>query len=187
MKNERLSIVNENDEVIGEEDRSVIHRDGLLHREIHVWFLTPDKKLIFQKRGLDKETYPGLLDATVGGHVDIGESYEQAAVREAVEETGVTLSVGDLVFLKNNQSKSYDELTNTMNVCFRKIFAYVYSGDVKNLKLEDEGALGFDTFSLDEMKNLSDEEKKKFIARFVTNEALIFYQEMIDKVNENQN
>ena len=40
---EKLNIVDENDEIIGEEARGKIHKDGLLHRETHVWFLTPNK------------------------------------------------------------------------------------------------------------------------------------------------
>lgn len=80
----KIPIVNEQDEVIGEEERSIIHQKGLLHREAHVIFITPDKKIIFQKRGLNKETYPGLLDWTVGGHVDsANDSYEQTAERES--------------------------------------------------------------------------------------------------------
>ena len=41
MKSERLEIVNETDEVIGLDKRLKIHQKGLLHREIHVWFITP--------------------------------------------------------------------------------------------------------------------------------------------------
>ncbi|HZJ41249.1 MAG TPA: hypothetical protein VFD16_03225, partial [Candidatus Saccharimonadales bacterium] len=70
-----LNIVDANDNIIGERERAEIHRLGLLHREIHVYFLTPDKKFIFQHRAKDKDSYPDLLDATVGGHVEIGDTY----------------------------------------------------------------------------------------------------------------
>jgi len=79
----RIPIVDEKDNIIGEEERSVIHQKGILHREVHVWFITPDRKIIFQKRKLGQETYPGLLDATAGGHVDRREdSYKNSAERE---------------------------------------------------------------------------------------------------------
>jgi len=65
-----LEIVNENDEVIGLENRTKIHTEGLLHREIHVWFITPNGEIVFQHRAKDKDTYPDKLDATVGGHVE---------------------------------------------------------------------------------------------------------------------
>ena len=69
---ELLEIINEHDEVIGLETRGKIHQDGLLHREIHVWFITPNGEIIFQHRAKDKDTYPDKLDATVGGHVEPG-------------------------------------------------------------------------------------------------------------------
>lgn len=62
-----LEIIDENDNVIGLETREKIHKEGLLHREIHVWFFTPRGEIIFQHRVKDKDIYPDLLDATVGG------------------------------------------------------------------------------------------------------------------------
>ena len=66
MKEELLEIVSKDNIVIGLETRKVIHEKGLLHREIHVWFITPDRKIIFQHRAKDKDTYPDKLDATIG-------------------------------------------------------------------------------------------------------------------------
>jgi len=34
---EKLNIVDESDNIIGEDTRGHIHQKGLLHREIHVW------------------------------------------------------------------------------------------------------------------------------------------------------
>ena len=72
---EYLNIVDDNDNIIGQKTREEIHQQGLLHQEIHVYFITPNKEIIFQHRAEDKDTYPDLLSATVGGHVDIGDTY----------------------------------------------------------------------------------------------------------------
>jgi isopentenyldiphosphate isomerase len=45
-----------------------------------------------QKRSSRKRIQPGKWDSSVGGHVDPGESYEQAAERELAEELGVQLA-----------------------------------------------------------------------------------------------
>lgn len=37
----KLNIVDEAGEIIGFDTRENIHNQGLLHREIHVWFYTP--------------------------------------------------------------------------------------------------------------------------------------------------
>ncbi|MEK7136619.1 MAG: NUDIX domain-containing protein, partial [Patescibacteria group bacterium] len=105
---EKLNIVDENDEIIGEEARGKIHKEGLLHRETHVWFLTPNKELILQLRAKDKDTFPDMLDATVGGHVDLGMNYEDTALKEMEEETGIKAKMEDLKFLRKIRLKSDD-------------------------------------------------------------------------------
>lgn len=97
---EMLEVINENDNIIGLETRSKIHQDGLLHREIHIWFLTPKSEIIFQHRAKDKDTHPDKLDATVGGHVEPKMSYEETAIKECKEETGIDIDLNKLVFLK---------------------------------------------------------------------------------------
>ena len=47
MSEKMLEIVDENDQVIGIQSRKEIHEKGLLHREIHVLFITPEKDIIF--------------------------------------------------------------------------------------------------------------------------------------------
>ena len=42
-----------------------------------------------QKRSALKDICPGLWDSSVSGHLDSGESYEAAAVRELGEEMGI--------------------------------------------------------------------------------------------------
>jgi isopentenyldiphosphate isomerase len=74
--------------------RYAVHRDGDWHRAIHVWLVCHDGDgqpcLIFQRRGLQKDTWPGFLDATVGGHVRAGERLEDT-LRETEEEIGLTV------------------------------------------------------------------------------------------------
>ena len=101
-----LNVVNEEDEVIGEETREKVHQDGLLHREIHIFFITPQKEIILQHRAKDKDTYPDLLDATVGGHVEIGDDYISTAVKEAKEETGFDIDKEKLVLLKKMRKET---------------------------------------------------------------------------------
>ncbi|PZP40454.1 MAG: NUDIX hydrolase, partial [Pseudomonas fluorescens] len=70
MADTYLSIVDDNDTVVGRELRSVIHKQGLRHREVHGWLILNDGKLVLQKRSATKDTYPNMLDASVGGHVE---------------------------------------------------------------------------------------------------------------------
>ncbi|HEV2527554.1 MAG TPA: NUDIX domain-containing protein [Thermomicrobiales bacterium] len=80
--------------------RADVHRDGDWHRAIHIWVIGHDDEvgpfLLMQRRSLAKDTWPGVLDVTVGGHYRAGESLIET-LREAEEEIGVTVAMGDLV------------------------------------------------------------------------------------------
>ena len=88
---EMLAVVDENDEVVGEERRDVIHRDGLLHRAVHIFVLNKKGEMFLQKRSRLKDNCPGLWDSSAAGHVDAGESYEACVVRELEEELGLVV------------------------------------------------------------------------------------------------
>lgn len=163
MAKNKLNIVDEDDNVIGVEDRKIIHEKGLLHREVHVHFVTPENKIIFQHRAKDKDTYPDLLDATVGGHVEIGESYEDAAVKETFEETGVKINNQDLIIVDKIHKISKDKITGMTNHAFQKEYIYIYKGNIGELKVEKGKALGFEVCSIEDLLSLSYNEKSKFI------------------------
>jgi len=158
-----LNIVNDKDEIIGEETRENIHINGLLHREVHVYFITPHKEIIFQHRAKDKDMFPDLLDATVGGHVEIGLSYKENAIKEAREETGVVIHNSDLIFINKIKKSFKDETTGKVNSVFNSRYLFIYRGDVNNLKIEAGKALGFEVWSIDKLLNISDGDRKKFI------------------------
>jgi isopentenyl-diphosphate delta-isomerase type 1 len=86
---EIFDIVDESDKVIGAMPRSEIHRRQLKHRAIHIFWLRADGKLALQRRSYAKDNSPGLLSSSCAGHVDSGETYLGAAVRELKEELGL--------------------------------------------------------------------------------------------------
>ena len=88
---EMFPVVNEKGEFIKLAPRSICH-DGksmLLHPVIHLHIINRDGNIFLQLRSLDKDIQPGKWDTSVGGHVNPGETIEQAVVREAREETGI--------------------------------------------------------------------------------------------------
>jgi isopentenyldiphosphate isomerase len=90
---ERFDIVTSDGRPTGRtKARRDVHRDGDWHRSIHVWvygIAAAQPFLLMNRRGLDKDTWPGVLDATVGGHLAAGETVEDA-YREIEEEIGIT-------------------------------------------------------------------------------------------------
>nr|WP_299068955.1 NUDIX domain-containing protein [uncultured Allomuricauda sp.] len=76
--------------------KSEAHLNGLFHPTVHVWFYTTNGKMLFQKRGKDKKTFPLLWDVSVAGHIGAGEPIVEAAIREVEEEIGLKISASDL-------------------------------------------------------------------------------------------
>ncbi len=93
MKEEIFDVVNEQDEVIGQKLRRLVHRDGDMHRAIHVLVFNERGEIFLQKRSMLKDTFPGVWDSSASGHLDCGEDYDACAVRELREEIGLVATV----------------------------------------------------------------------------------------------
>jgi len=176
--NRKLNIIDDDGKIIGEETRENIHKQGLLHREVHVWFYTQKREIIFQHREKDKDTFPDLLDATVGGHVEIGADYESAALQELEEETGIRAIKGGLIFIQMLRIKSCDRATGMTNNVIRAIYTYRYDGKVEDLKVEKGKAIGFEAWPFDKIINITEEDRKRFIPDIFEEEVLSIFKKI---------
>ena len=86
---EILDVVDANDIISCSEPRSVVHRDGLLHRAVHIFVFNAEGQLFLQRRSMLKDSAPGKWVSSCSGHVDSGETYIRAALRELYEEIGL--------------------------------------------------------------------------------------------------
>ena len=89
MTDEIFDVVNERDEVVGQQTRPEVHRLGLRHRSVHVLVFNQRGDLFLQKRSMTKDRHPGAWDSSASGHLDRGESYDACAMRELREEIGL--------------------------------------------------------------------------------------------------
>jgi isopentenyldiphosphate isomerase len=87
---EIFDVVNESDEVVGQQTRGEVHRLGLKHRAVHVLIFNSRGEVFLQKRSMRKDTAPGAWDSSASGHLDAGEDYDVCAARELREELGFT-------------------------------------------------------------------------------------------------
>ncbi|WP_306192569.1 NUDIX hydrolase [Streptomyces sp. MK5] len=87
---EILDIVDVDDRVVGRLPRGAVYREGLRHRCVFVQARDADGRLFVHRRTATKLVFPSRYDMFVGGVVSAGESYDDAALREAEEELGVT-------------------------------------------------------------------------------------------------
>ncbi|MDD2647077.1 MAG: NUDIX domain-containing protein [Patescibacteria group bacterium] len=183
-KKEILNIVDENDNIIGQEQRERVHKSGLLHREIHVWVYNDKGEVLLQKRAMDKDTFPGLFDASVGGHVDLNQTYEEAATRELEEEIGVKADIKDLSYLIKMRDKDYDQSTGMTNNRFWVVYAYKYNENKDNLRLEKGKAISLEFWPINRIMNASAEDREKFIPFLLGDKYSIIFQEIKNLIKQ---
>jgi isopentenyldiphosphate isomerase len=90
---EYLDLVDENDRVIGKKLRSEVYKENLSNfRVINAFLVNSNGELWIPRRTADKRIFPNCLDMSVGGHVESGESYDEAFRRETLEELNIDMS-----------------------------------------------------------------------------------------------
>ncbi|MDE5979275.1 MAG: NUDIX domain-containing protein [Muribaculaceae bacterium] len=100
---ELLPLVDEDGRQTGYATRGECHSGRkLLHPVVHLHVFNRDGDLYLQKRPEWKDIQPGRWDTAVGGHMDPGETVEEALRREAREELGIegfeAVAMGSYIF-----------------------------------------------------------------------------------------
>ena len=124
MKEEWFPLVNEEGETIGKATRKECHSGSkMLHPVVHLHIFNEAGDLYLQKRSMNKDIQPGKWDTAVGGHIDYGETVEEALRREVREELGITAFTPQFITRYVFESAIEKELVNT--------FRTIYNGEIK--------------------------------------------------------
>ena len=77
------------------------HPDAVMGNA-HVWFWKKDHdgdlEILLQKRSLTRTNSPGMYHISAAGHINVGESAVEAAVRETREEMGIHIDADRLYY-----------------------------------------------------------------------------------------
>lgn len=145
---EIFPIVDEQGRVIGRATRKECHSGSrLLHPVVHLHVLHANGDIYLQKRSAHKFIQPGKWDTAVGGHVDYGETVEQALEREVCEELGFT---------------DYEP---------KHLFSYIYDSGVERemvhtyFTVTDRETFDFDPVEVDEGRFWTPEEVRQAIGK----------------------
>ena len=119
MSEEYFPLVDIAGNVIGKSTRKECHSGSfLLHPVVHLHVFNSKKELFLQKRAMNKDIQPGKWDTSVGGHVDYGETVNEALLREVREELGITDFVPVFMICYKFVSDREAELVNSHYTIF---------------------------------------------------------------------
>lgn len=108
-------------------------------------------RFLLQKRAKDIKMYPGCWDTSASGHVDEGETAEQAAHRELKEEIGLTTPLQLVTrYYDNLFIARYSLHFKSYNLVYRGTF----SGDITQLRLATDEVVAVQWFSRQQIKAL---------------------------------
>ena len=107
-------------------------------------------ELLWQRRSDKVDRYPGDYDISAGGHINLGESIVDGAIRECHEEIGAEIKADDLRFV-------------TMLPFNMNRFAWVFAVDYSNR----DDAFCFDDGEVSEVRWVPFDETEDFVTRYV--------------------
>ena len=118
--------------------RREAHRLGLWHRCFHFWISGSDPEgdyLLVQRRAAGKDTWPGYLDVTVGGHLAAGEETLDG-LREVEEELGLRVEPERLIPLGTRRAEQ--EIQGGCDREFHDVFLLLDPTPPADLRLQAE-------------------------------------------------
>lgn len=153
---EMLDVVDSKGNPTGEVvERSIAHRDGIMHRTSHVWILRKHNgstEILLQKRSSDKDAFPGCYDISSAGHIPAGVDYISSAIRELEEELGVTATEDEFIFC-GDKYVIWDDCFHNEEFHDRqysRVFAIWKDMEYEDFKLQEEEVDGILWMDFDE-------------------------------------
>ena len=120
-----FDIVDEEDKIIGKissQMQSTVKPSQL--RFINIVLINDKGEILVPKRSSNRKLFPNCYDFSVGGHVNSGEEYEEAAYRELREELGIKdVELQEIAYFSPFKSDS-----NT----FQKVYILKYNKSIIN-------------------------------------------------------
>ena len=174
---ELLDVLDEEGNPTGKvEDKDVIHDTGLWHKEVAVLIQNEKGEYLIQKRAETKKQGPNKWGLTAG-HVDAGETYENAIVREIKEEIGIDVKLEDLKPLGIFKQKYESEKTTNNN--YTKYYHYKTNRKIEEYTIQYEELSELKYITLTELKRILETKDSDY-----TFSEHIYMKDIIKKLEE---
>ncbi len=162
---EYLDIYDENQNYLGKEERSIVHRNALWHKTVHCWLYDNNGNIYFQIR--KKE---GKLYTTASGHIMAGETVKQGFGREIKEEIGIKVNYEEATFVniyKFVMDKLKDDGSMFRDRAFSNVYVCEYRGNETDFNFDDNELDGLVKVNANETLQLFKNEDGKIIGHVI--------------------
>jgi isopentenyl-diphosphate Delta-isomerase len=132
---EKIILVDENDNEVGQEEKIKAHKENMLHRAFSVFLINSKNEHLLQKRAENKYHSGGLWTNACCSHPRPGETTEAAAHRRLKEEIGIDCPIKEIFSFKYNVKFEENQITENE-------YDHVFIG-----KTDDEPILNLDEAS----------------------------------------
>ena len=170
--------------IIGKALTKLEARKGALHAASHVWIWRrrgERVEILLQRRARDKHTWPGHLDISAAGHIDLGETPLLAAVREAAEELAFTVKVDDLRLLFVHRTRLLDTHTGIVENEFQWVYGLCVS-KLGETRLQAQEVESLEWMPLAEFKQLALSAKDKKAANLIVPHGDAYFGELLKEI-----
>jgi len=122
MEKRLVEVLDENLQVLAQEDQAVVHAKGLLHQAARALLINSSQKILLVKRKRNDWLPLGHLDMTISTDIFVGETAEEAILREFLSSFGLAFKALPLVCLgqvaEYKVFKKNKEIDNTLSQVF---------------------------------------------------------------------
>lgn len=157
---EYLDIIDQKGNLTGKKElRSIVHENGLWHRTVHVYFyriVSNEIEFLVHLRSKNKSGHPNCWDTRFGGHLEVAQTFEQAAKREVSEETGLNIEINDLLL---GRISTYD---GEKNKEVTQVYYYEFNDGLEKISFDDGEVQEVKWMSIANIKKALEGEPKKW-------------------------
>ncbi|HCM51690.1 TPA: hypothetical protein DIS56_00950 [Candidatus Saccharibacteria bacterium] len=166
---ELLTQVDVNDNIIGSLPRSRFNEANLIHRSSYLIVLSPQNKLLLQRRPISKKWHPGKWTFSVTGSVLADETYKECIRREIKKAFGKEIRFKELF--------KYHHFDN-VDKAFKMVF--IARSDKTEINLDKSHAANYVWVAINKLKKEIEAHPDKYAPPFISGMKVIFKKGLLE-------
>jgi hypothetical protein len=123
---EPVTVVDEDDNIIGIEYSGLCHSLGLRHEAVFVLCISPDGKMLVDRKEAGTNAGQDILDVAVGGHAGANEDAGACAIRKIKEKFHFNPLIGHLKLIASYNRNTPIPLSNPREINNERRFLFKY-------------------------------------------------------------